>query len=89
LESVIRSLKIHSLKRQVESSRLYCKKLASQFDAAASNADRTRIAHCYDEALKHTHTLQLLLELLEREQRKAGAGSALEAGTQAFRQDSC
>jgi hypothetical protein len=77
VESIIRSLRIHSLRGQVESSRCYCCSLASQFEATPSNVEKTRIAQRYDAALKQTHMLQLLLELLEREQRQIKAEAVL------------
>lgn len=68
--SIFRKLRIHSLLAQIEASRLYSVSLANQFDAAPTNGEKTKIAQRYDDALKQTHTMQLLLELLERQERE-------------------
>ena len=68
---LINRLKITSLQAQVEASRLHSQSLAIKFDTATTSAERAKIARQYDEALKKAHTMQLLLELLEREQRAA------------------
>jgi hypothetical protein len=70
LESNIRRLKIHSLKDQIETARELSNMLAGQFESTPSSAERTQIAKRYDEALKQTHAMQFLLELLEREATK-------------------
>lgn len=72
--SVINRLRIKSLQGQVEASRLHSQALASKFESAATSGEKTRIARLYDEALKKTHAMQLLLELLEREEREKVAG---------------
>jgi hypothetical protein len=70
LGSIIRRLRIQSLKAQVEASRLNCTSLANEFENAATDTEKTKIATRYDEALKQTHCRQLLLELLERQDRE-------------------
>jgi hypothetical protein len=59
-------LKIKYFREQVEASRRNCEVLANQFAAAQTNREKKRITREYDEALKETHALQLLLERLER-----------------------
>jgi hypothetical protein len=71
LEEIISRLRIHSLRSQVAASREYCNVLATKFESAATNSEKVKIARRYDEALKQTHAMQLLLELLERETRGA------------------
>lgn len=67
--SPIDKLSIESLKGQVESSRLVCDDLATQFERAQASTEKTEIAHQYAEALRQTHALQCLLELWEREEQ--------------------
>jgi len=71
LGSHINMLRIRSLKAQVEASRLYSASLASEFERATIGKAKTRIASRYDEALKQTHKLQLICELLERKEKEA------------------
>ncbi len=66
VESAIDKLRIRSLEGQVEASRLYSVALAAAFDAAVISTEKTRFARQYDEALKQTHSLQLMLEMLQR-----------------------
>jgi hypothetical protein len=72
LESIIRRLRIQSLRAQFEASRLYCASLTSQFETAVFGTEKAGIARRYDRALKQTHRLQLSLELLERQEREEG-----------------
>jgi hypothetical protein len=78
LEHIISRLRIQSLKGQVEASREHCNALANQFASAQTSLEKTQIAKRYDEAMKQTHAMQLLLEMLERQQQ----GAADEAGLQ-------
>jgi hypothetical protein len=85
LETIIRWLRIHALRGQVASSRLYCTSLARQFEASPSNAEKSKIANRYDEWMKRTHTMQFLLELLERQHREPRqAQETGEAGVSPF-----
>jgi len=74
--SFITRLRIRSLRAKIEASRLRSAELAEKFQSARTGGEKTRIARRYDEALKHTHTLQLLLSLLERQERDAGGEPA-------------
>lgn len=67
--SIIRRLRIQSLKAQIEASRLCCTSLANKFETASTNTEKTKIAARYDEALKQTHSMQLSLERLEKQER--------------------
>ena len=68
--SIIRRLRINSLKAKIEASRVRCGSLVTDFEKAPTDTAKTGIANRYDEALKQTHSLQLLLELLEKHQTK-------------------
>jgi hypothetical protein len=66
---LVERLKIKYFREQVDASRRNCTVLANQFAGAQTNREKKKIARQYDEALKETHALQLLLERLERNQR--------------------
>jgi len=68
---MIRRLRIQALKAHVEASREFSLALASQFEIAPTSLEKTRIARRYDQALKQTHALQLLLEMLEKQGSEA------------------
>jgi hypothetical protein len=70
METIINKLRLPALRAQIEASRLYCASLAAQFDAAQSGAEKTEVASRYEDALKQTHMMRLLLELLERHERE-------------------
>lgn len=73
---IINKLKMQSLRGQIETSRLLCGSLAARFETATSSTEKTELARRYDEALRQTHSMQLLLELMERQAREA-AGEAV------------
>ena len=66
-------LRTQSLKRRIEELRHQSASLAGEFETAPTETEKTRIARRYDEALKQTHAMQLLLELIERKEREATA----------------
>ena len=70
MASIIRKLRVHFLQEQIEASRAYCASLVNQFETALTNGEKTSIAQRYDDALKHTHMMQLTLELLERNKQE-------------------
>ena len=69
--SIVYTLRIRALKKQIESSRLRCDALAIRFETVRTHQEKAKIARAYDKALKKTHARQLLLEMLERHQREA------------------
>lgn len=66
---------IGSLRTQIEVSRRYSIELASQFQFAVKSSEKTEIAQHFDRTLKLTHTMQLLLEMLERKQFAGQSGT--------------
>jgi hypothetical protein len=71
--SFVDTLRIRSLRRQIEASRKHCGALAQEFETATTTEEKSRIAREYDKTLKKTHAMQFLLELLERKVKEAGA----------------
>lgn len=70
MEDVIRKLRIQNLKAQVVLRQLLCASLAREFETASLTFDeRAAIAHRWDEALKECYVLQLMVELMERQER--------------------
>jgi hypothetical protein len=70
MESVIDRVRIRSLRGHIDASRLYSVALANRFEAAPTASEKTKIARQYDAALKQTHELQLMLEMLEKQERE-------------------
>jgi len=77
LATMINRLKMHSLRAQIETSRLLCGALAGKFELTTSPTEKSKLARRYDEALRQTHTMQLLLELMERQEREAVGQTAV------------
>jgi len=69
LDSVIRKLRIRSLKAQIEVSRLRSESFAGDFEKATSNEQKSEIARKWDRTIKAKHAAQVLLEMLERQQK--------------------
>lgn len=70
LESVIPKLKIQTLKAQLALRSFVCASLAQEFDTAMLTFEqRAILAHRWDETLKESHVLQIMLDLLERQER--------------------
>ena len=71
MERIINQLRMHSLQGQAAAWREYSSLLASQFESAATSTEKTRLAMRYDEAMKQARTIQMLLEIVERQQHEA------------------
>lgn len=70
METVIRRLRIRNLKAQVALRKLIRESLAKEFEAALSVEDRAVFAQRADSALKEQYVLQLMVDLLERQERE-------------------
>ena len=68
MESSIGSLSIESLESQIQDSQQCRDHLKRMFEAAQTNADKASIARQFSKQLRFTHSLRLLLELLEQHQ---------------------
>lgn len=68
MKSVIRKVKVASLKAQIDASMFHSSELAGRFQSAATSREKTEIAREYDVIQKQTRMMQLLLEMLERSQ---------------------
>jgi uncharacterized protein with PIN domain len=72
LESVFRSLKIHSLKAQVAQRHLCCASLHSQFKTESlTKEQRSEITRRWVESFRESHVLQQMVDLLEKQEREA------------------
>ena len=71
--SFIRRIRMRSLRAKVDESRNRSADLAGKFHAAATDAEKNRLARRYDRALQHAHHMQRRLERLERKERPASA----------------
>jgi hypothetical protein len=74
LDSVIRKLRIGPLKAQIEVCRLRIESFARDFEKATSNVQKSEIAREWDREMKAKHAAQVLLEMLERQQKDERAG---------------
>jgi hypothetical protein len=75
MQPLIRKLKIHVLKRRLESSRLRCDSLAIKFDEATTAEHRAELVRLWDQAMAQSHALQHALAVLERRQTKTSASA--------------
>lgn len=73
MDSVIRKLRIKSLKAQIEASRLQSESFAGDFEKATSNKQKSEIARKWDREMKAKHAAQVLLEMFERQQEEERA----------------
>ena len=76
-------LGIHTLRKQLDNCRDLCASLAKEFEVAETSAQRTRLADTWDTAMKQYHATQLLLELLEKQEKQGFAQADLGAELQA------
>jgi hypothetical protein len=65
--SIGSKLKLKSIHGQLTATRLYSQVLARQFECATTEREKARIAREYDEVMRQAKTLQMVLEMLERE----------------------
>jgi hypothetical protein len=71
LESVIRKFRIQTLKGQAASCQLMYESLAMQLDSEClSDGLKAEIARRRDVSLKESYVLQLMVDLLERQERE-------------------
>jgi hypothetical protein len=71
LESAFRKLWIDTLKAQVALRKFICESLAEEFeDPSSTSARKARLAYLWDGAIKDTNLIQLLMDLLERQERE-------------------
>ena len=72
MESVTRSLRIQTYKKQVASCNEVSEALSKELDnAELSEDERLAIGHRWEEAMRECHALQFMLDHLEEEE-KAG-----------------
>jgi hypothetical protein len=65
LESIIRKLKIQTLKALLALRQHQCASLAIEFETASLTfRQRAGLAHRWDDTLKESHILQLMVDLL-------------------------
>ena len=83
LDAIVRSIKIHDLKAQMEFSRLRCASLVKQFNAAQTPEQKNLLSSRWDRAVRENQYLQCRLEILEQEEETQSVLSAMEAQMQA------
>jgi hypothetical protein len=81
LDSVIRNLRIRSLKAQIEDSQRQSESFAGDFEKAVSIEKKSEIARKWDQAMKAKHAAQVLLEMLQRQQKDERAKRGQGSGT--------
>ena len=75
MELIISKPRIQSLKAQMVLRQFHCESLAVEFEAEGQTINRKAgLAYPWDDMLKESQVLQLMLDLLERQERKGVAG---------------
>jgi hypothetical protein len=71
LNSIIRRIKIRRLKEQLAFRQLKCAALAEKFESAdLTTKQKAEITNHRADTLKESHSMQLAIDLLEREERE-------------------
>jgi hypothetical protein len=71
LKSTIPKLRIHDLKVQLAIRQHVCASMIKEFEAESlSIKQRGVLAHCWGDAQRESHVLQLMLDLLERQKKQ-------------------
>jgi hypothetical protein len=74
MELIISKRRIETLKAHTVMRQFHCESLAVEFEAACLTISRKpALAYPWDDMLKETQVLQLMLDLLERRERKGVA----------------
>jgi hypothetical protein len=74
MELIISKPRIQSLKAQMVLRQFHCESLAVEFETERLTINRkARLAYPWDDMLKESQVLQLMLDLLERRERKGVA----------------
>jgi hypothetical protein len=75
LNSIIRRIKIRSLRERLAFRQLKCAALANKFESAdLTTKQKVQIARHWEDTLKESHTTQLAIDLLEREEKIERSG---------------
>jgi hypothetical protein len=76
LESVIHKLRIHTLQAQLALRQHLCASLAKEFEAGNLTVEqKAALAHRWDDTLKESWVLQLMIDLLERQEKEGRVGT--------------
>lgn len=70
MESIIRKLRIQTLRAQSELRRLQGESFAKKLSAAATDEQRTDLAREWDKAIQAKHATRLMMDLMERQERE-------------------
>lgn len=81
MESVIRRLRIRTLKAQLIRCQLQCDALAREFEATQTTKQKARLARRWDKAMKENHTIQHSIAVLEKQEKQARAGTDFDPRT--------
>jgi hypothetical protein len=71
LEFIIRKLRVQNLTAQVALRRYVCEFLAREFQTPTlTTHERAALAHRWDISLKESYVFQLMLDLIERQEKE-------------------
>jgi hypothetical protein len=74
MELIISKRRIETLKAQMVLRQFHCESLAAEFETEGLTINqKARLAYPWDDMLKESQVLQLMLDLLERRERKGVA----------------
>jgi len=78
LESMIHKLRVQALQTQLALRKFVCASLAKEFEVESlSVKQRAALAHHWDDTLKESYVLQLMIDLLERQEKEKRDASFL------------
>ncbi len=78
MESMIHKLRIQALQAQLALRKFVCASLAKEFEAESlSVKQRAALAHHWDDTLNESYVLQLMIDLLERQEKEKRDASFL------------
>ena len=76
MNSVIRRIKIRSLRERLAFRQLKCAALAKKFESAdLTTKQKAVITRLWGDTLKESHKMQLAIDLLEREEKEERSGT--------------
>jgi hypothetical protein len=78
MELIISKLKIHTLKAQWLLRQFHCESLEMDFETERLTTNRKAgLAYRWDDMLKEGHVLQLMIDLLERQEKQERSAAVL------------
>ena len=82
MDTAYRTIRIQYLKAELELRRLTSESLAHKFERKPLTGEqRTELLECWEEMLHESHKLQVMLDLLEGDEKEAALSGKLDSLT--------